>query len=106
MSPFEWVAVALVTIVGSARITRLLTIDKFPPIRWVRDKYEEWTDGNDWQLIAFCAYCMSYWPTLAVILTGYHWHWHPIWWIVVGSFAASYPAAILVVLDPDPENEN
>ena len=45
MNTFDWIAVAVVTVLSSARLTRLATFDSFPPVRWLRDKYGEWTDG-------------------------------------------------------------
>lgn len=110
MSTFQWVAIALITITSASRLTRLATYDKFPPVRWLRDKFADWTDTTprrrSWQLIAFCAYCFSYWPTLAIILTGYYSHWHDAWWIVNGSLGASYLAAILMIHDGEPEDED
>lgn len=98
---FYWIAVAAVTVVSSARITRLLTYDQFPPIAWLRDKYGEWTSGSDWQLLGFCAYCMSFWVTLAVVLAGWFSGFHEIWWLVNSAFAGSYLAAIFMVNDSD-----
>lgn len=110
MNTFEWIAVAVVTITSAARLTRLGTYDLFPPVKWLRDKFISWSDKTErrrgWQLIAFCAYCFSYWPTLAIVLSGYYSHWHDIWWIFNGSLGASYLAAILVIRDAEPEDEN
>ena len=103
---FFWTAVAVVSVVSASRITRLLTYDKFPPIRWARDKYADLTDGSDWQLLAFCPYCMSFWVTITVVLTGWGSGWHEIWWIVNGSLGASYLAAILMVHDGEDEDED
>lgn len=101
MSTFEWVAVAIVTILSSARLTRLLTIDKFPPIKWVRDKYEARTDGSDWQLLTMCGYCMSFWTTLAVVLWGWLSGFHEAWWVVNSILAAAYAAAVFMAHDGD-----
>lgn len=101
MSAFEWVAVALVVITSSARLTRLLTYDHFPPIEWLRNKYADATDGSTWQLLAYCAYCMSFWATLVVLLSGYYSNWDEVWWLVNGILGASYLAAILMINDGD-----
>lgn len=98
---FFWVAVAAVTITSSARLARLLTIDKFPPIKWVRDKYEAATDGSNWQLLTMCGYCMSVWTTTGVALWGYFTGWNVYWWIINGILGAAYLAAILVRFDGD-----
>lgn len=106
MDAFFWIAVAAIVITSSSRITRLLTYDKFPPIQWLRHKYEDATDGSGWQLLAFCPYCASFWVTLAVVLSGYYSDWHTAWWIVNGVFGGSYLAAILMVHDGDDGDED
>lgn len=109
---FYWVAVALTTIVSAARLTRLATVDKFPPVKAVRDWYENKTDGSDWQWLTLCGYCFSFWATLVIV--GWGWlagvygnspfyssdslsaTW---WWMFNGLFAASYLAAIVMAND-------
>jgi hypothetical protein len=110
MSTFQWIAVAAVIVISSARLSRVGVFDGFPPVKWVRDKVFDWTDKTDrrrgWQAITWCAYCFSFWPTLVVILSGYYSNWHPAWWIVNGSLAASYLAAIFVILDREPFDDD
>lgn len=108
---FYWVAVALVTIVSASRLTRLATFDSFPPVKWMRDKYADATDGGGWQLLAFCPYCAGFWITGLVVLWGYlsgvyvdrpvHDTAYSVWWAVNAVLAASYLAAILMVHDGD-----
>lgn len=121
MNEFHLIAAAVVTVLSAARLTRLLTIDEFPPIAYFRDIYEKHTEGNRWQALSYCAYCMSPWMTALVVLFGWLCGvygtdpFHSIgsgghdpssgdataWWIINGIFAASYPAAILVRKDGD-----
>jgi hypothetical protein len=105
LSNFQWVAVAIITILSAARVTRLLTFDTFPPIKWVRDEFIEWTDKTpmrrSWQLLAYCGYCMSFWVTVAIVLWGYYSHWNTVWLLVNAVFGASYVAAIIMVHDGD-----
>lgn len=108
---FYWVAVVLTTIVSASRLTRLATFDEFPPVRWLRNKYAEATDGGGWQLLAFCPYCAGFWITGLVVLWGYfsgvyvgapdHDLGYAVWWALNGVLAASYLAAILMVHDGD-----
>lgn len=98
---FYWIAVAIVAITSSARITRLVTVDKFPPIQWIRHKYEDATDGTDWVWLVLCGYCFSFWATLGVVAAGYFSDWHEVWWFVNGVLGASYLAAILMAIDAD-----
>lgn len=120
MSPFHWIAAAIVIVFSSARLTRLATYDLFPPVKWFRDEYIEWTDKTDrrrpWQLLAFCGYCASFWITGAVVawadLSGVFdgkpvadWM-TPLWWIANGTLAASYVAAIVMAYDGDPGDDH
>lgn len=109
---FYWVAVALTTIVSAARLTRLATVDKFPPVKAVRDWYENKTDGSDWQWLTLCGYCFSFWATLVIVVSGLlcgvydpavpAWGTDNLfagWWIFNGTFAASYLAAVFMAND-------
>ena len=101
MTDFEWIAVAVVTVLSAARLTRLATFDAFPPVEWLRDKYADATDGTKWQILAYCPWCASFWITAAVVLSGYFSEFHLIWWLVNTIFAASYVAAMVMVRDGD-----
>lgn len=103
-SEFYWVAVALVTVTSAARLTRLATVDKFPPVVWVRDRYAALTDRPrlvGWQLLMFCGYCFSFWVTLGVGLWGWLAEWNEAWWLANGVLGGSYLAAILMAHDGD-----
>jgi hypothetical protein len=113
---FYWLAVALTTIVSVSRLTRLATWDEFPPVKWMRDKYADATDGGGWQILAFCGYCASFWIAGLVVAWGW---WagvydpvsgnhlsEQVWWAVNGVLAASYLAAILMAHDGDDGDED
>lgn len=115
-----WIAVAIITVVSSARLTRLATYDKFPPTKWLRDKFYDFTDKTErrrqWQILAYCAYCASFWITAIFVIgwgdlagvydftdkfgTAEH-----VWFFLHGSLAASYLAAILMVNDGDKDED-
>lgn len=115
MNEFYWIAVAVVTIVSAARLTRLATVDKFPPAKWVRDHFAEWTDKTprrlQWQLLLFCGYCFSPWATALVVGWGYlagvydgAFDGSPaekVWWLLYGILGASYAAAYVMAYDGD-----
>lgn len=105
MTDFEWVAVALVAITSAARITRLVTHDAFPPAVWVRMKWDDLTTSkgkpSGWNLLLHCAYCFSFWATVAVVAWGYLSDFDTAWWIVNSIFGGSYLAAIVMVHDGD-----
>lgn len=78
--PFGWIFVLMT--LATYRITRLLVVDNFPPILWVREKLtgdeDEGIEPATWvpwwlQYLAGCYWCMSVWvsgfTTLAVTLT-------------------------------------
>lgn len=113
-----WIAVAAVTILSSARLTRLAVYDDFPPVEWVRRKYERATFDTGWALLAKCGFCASFWITLVVVLAGYFSHVYGagdqplgggaprffaflVWWLLNGTLAASYLAASYVARDGD-----
>lgn len=101
MTPFVWVAVAVVSVVSSARITRLVTWDSFPPSIWVRRTWDSVTREGSWSLLMSCPWCLSFWIHGIVVLSGYYSDWHLVWWLVNGIFGGSYIAAMIVVRDGD-----
>lgn len=101
---FYWIAVALVTVVSAARLTRLLTFDKFPPIKYLREKFQEATDTPrlvGWQKISYCPFCLSPWVTAALVGWGYLVDFDTVWFLINGTFAASYLAALIQFHDGD-----
>lgn len=108
---FYWLAVALTTVVSASRLTRLATVDKFPPVKSLRTRYENATDGSDWQWLTMCGYCFSFWATVLIVA----WGWlsgvygfsrsesatvsEQVWWLFNGTFAASYLAAVFMAYD-------
>lgn len=114
---FYWVAVAITIIISSARLTRALVHDAFPPTLWLRTKWGDLMDRSPrtepWANLMFCQWCASFWVTLFVVgaadLCGVFDGagitdsplWSMGWWILFGSLAASYLAAIFVTNDTD-----
>lgn len=114
MSPeFYWIAVVATTILSAARLARLAVIDKFPPVKRVREWYETKTDGSDWQWLTMCAFCMAPWVMIFVLGTGLSAGVYgpspdtfgldnldfTIWWLFNGWLAMSYLAASYVARD-------
>lgn len=90
---------AFVWIVSSARITRLITQDSFPPVVWLRIKWDDKTDGNGWNVLFHCHWCMSFWVTAIIGGWGYLSNLHWTWWIANITLAASYLSAMTVERD-------
>lgn len=92
----------IVWIVSSARVTRLLTQDSFPPVVWFRMKWDDKTDGtrwDGWNVLFHCHWCLSFWVTAAIGAWGYLSNLHWSWWILNAALAASYLAAMTVERD-------
>lgn len=101
MSPFEWVAVAVVASLSAARITRLITWDKFPPSVWLRDKYRGITHDGPWSVLVECGYCFGLWAGGFVLGWGLISEFDRYWWWFNGWLAVGYLAAIIMVFDGD-----
>lgn len=93
------VAAVIVGILSAARLTRLITQDSFPPAAWVRIKWDDLTDGTDWNVLFHCHWCMSFWVTLPIGLWGWLSNLHTSWWVFNGLIGASYVVAMVVERD-------
>lgn len=104
MSIFLTVAAAIVGVLGTARLTRLISQDSFPPSAWFRAKWQKVTRHGEWSVLVTCPYCVSVYlafGNLAWFLIGYNWS-EPLliaWWIVNGALATAYLAAMVVQYD-------
>ena len=98
---FHWLAIAAVVVMSSARITRLVTWDDFPPVVRLRIWWDTLTKDGSWSLLAHCGYCFGLWAAAFVVLTGYFSDWHAIWWVFHGWLSAGYAAAIVMTFDGD-----
>ena len=101
MNEFYWIAVAAVSVLSAARLTRLAIYDKFPPVKWFRDKYIDIFDGTGWAWLAFCPFCMSPWMTALVVLWGWAADFNEPWWLFNSIMAGSYLAATYMLHDGD-----
>jgi hypothetical protein len=104
---FEIIAAVVVGILSVARLTRLLTVDTWPPVVALRDWWDSKTsvveDGEEregpWYALVSCPYCAAPWLTIPIlawaVLSDTHW----TWWLFNGWLAVAYIAAIIVVKD-------
>jgi len=119
---FYVVVTAIIATLATARVTRLLVGDKFPPLMKVRDKFMDWTEKRkgtrDYGLLAICAYCMAFWVALGNLIWAYFAgvlsdvpalyqdsvssDWSvSIWFFVNAAFALAYSSAMTVSRDGD-----
>ncbi len=82
-----------------ARLTRLVTVDSWPPVVWLRIKWDTLTNDGPWSDLVHCPYCAAPWLALPVIgwafLSDLHW----TWWLFNGWLALAYVAAMIVARD-------
>lgn len=102
---FYWIAIAFVTVLSAARLTRLAVADDFPPVKFFRDRIYDFLDRTDrrrqWQIITWCGYCAAFWLTAPVVAWGYLTDWQTAWWLFNGAMGGSYIASLIVVNDKD-----
>lgn len=93
------IALVLVGVVASARLTRLLTQDTYPPAAWLRSWWEGRVGGSGWEDLATCPYCAA--PYIVLLNGGVGWltDWHPVWWAFNIWLAVSYAASMVVIRD-------
>lgn len=101
----EHVLLAAVFVVASARITRLIVADTFPPSVKLRIWYEDHTSGG-WESLVSCPWCFGFWAV--TLNAGLGWAASalngPIWtiWVALnGLLAASYAVSWIVFHDED-----
>ena len=99
MSTFEWIAIAIVASLSSARITRLIVWDSYPPSVWVRMKWDALTNDGPWATLVHCGYCFGPYASAAVLLSGWLSNWHTAWWLVNTWLALGYVAAMIMAYD-------
>lgn len=101
MTPFEYVAAMFVAVVCTARITRLITYDDFPPAVWVRNLWDKATRSSDWSLLFFCGWCMGFWVAVGIVAWGYLSGFSTAWWLWNSTWTVAYLAPILMTHDGD-----
>lgn len=101
MTTTRTIFIALLLVVGSARVARLIGFDTYPPVAWLRSKWDQYTSGSDWNSLVHCGYCSTPYLVAANLAWGYFTDWQSAWWIVNIWLAASYAAAMVVAYDGD-----
>lgn len=98
----EYVLAAVVAVLASARLTRLVIYDVFPPSAWIRDKWDALVpEESKWNPLLGCHYCLAPWVTLVVMGAGWASDLHPAWWFVTSWLGLSYAASVVVSYDGD-----
>lgn len=97
----DWLLVAacVVGVLSTARLTRLVTQDSFPPAAWLRIKWDTLTKDGPWSTLVHCHFCFSPYAGAVVLATAILTELHPWWWIINGWLAGAYVASIIVERD-------
>lgn len=90
---------SVVGVLSTARLTRLLTQDTYPPVAWVRAQWGRITNDGPWYDLVTCPYCAAPYFAAAVLAWGLLTDFQTAWWVVNGWLAASYLAAMIVARD-------
>jgi hypothetical protein len=98
----------LITILSAARLTRLVVNDHWPPIDYVKNRWDAWTDKTPrregWQILLWCPWCLGPWMTALIggwavidwLLDGViDWPW----WLFNGWLAVAYLVSMVVFHD-------
>lgn len=92
---FYNLAAILVGILASARLTRLLVRDTWPPSVWVRLKWAEITKDGEWSDLVECPWCAAPWIVGVNMVLALVTDLHPAWWIFNGWMAASLVVSLV-----------
>jgi hypothetical protein len=96
-----WAVAALVGIVASARFTRLIVADSFPPVVALRMWWAGRFGDDRWGLLLTCPWCFAPYAIAVDMAAALLTDLHPAWWVINGWLAASYAASWIVFHDED-----
>jgi hypothetical protein len=94
-----WIVAFVVGSLSAGRITRLFTADDFPPIVWLRIKWDDKTDESGWNKLFHCHWCFSMWVVVPIGLWAWLSNLHTSWWVFNAIMAAAYVAPMIVERD-------
>lgn len=100
-----WAALlaGIVAIIGAGRLTRLLTTDSWPPVVWLRIRWETLTHDGPWSHLVRCLWCVGPWAFLLALGTftlSFYAVWAGwVWWLFWGWLAGAYLTSQYVYFD-------
>jgi len=98
---FVMVVTGVFGVLASARLTRLIVADSYPPAAWLRSKWDALTHDGSWSELVHCGWCASPYVSAAVFAPGYFLSWPHWWYLVTGFIAASWLVGWVVFHDED-----
>ena len=97
--PLVVAAAFVLGVLGTARATRLVVDDTYPPMAWLRDRWRRLVNDGPWAELVDCAFCAAPYIAAVNLAAALLSDLHPAWWIVNGWLAAAYSASMIVVRD-------
>lgn len=94
-----WIVAFVVGTLSAGRITRLIVHDDFPPVVWLRIKWDDKTDGSGWNKLLHCHWCFSMWAAAPIGIWAWLSNLHTSWWVFNAIMAAAYVAPMIVERD-------
>jgi hypothetical protein len=91
----EYLTAFLLTVGASARMTRLIVQDAYPPVAWMRQWWYAHIPAR-WAMLVTCAHCAAPWVTLVVGGVGYGLGFPTAWWLATAWLTASWLAGMLL----------
>lgn len=89
----------LVGTVATARLTRLIVHDTYPPAAWLRDRWRALVRNGEWSNLVDCHWCAAPYVAAVVLAAALLSDLAAWWWIIAGWLAGSYAAAYIVEHD-------
>jgi hypothetical protein len=104
MNALTVLGAVIALVFASARLTRVIVFDDYPPSRWVRNKWDQYTATSGWNELFHCPYCMGVWVALplVVLAAGLTLGWGifgtlvGLFWLVCAWLAVAYLSGIIV----------
>lgn len=104
MNTLTIIGAAVVLIFAVARVIRLITFDSFPPVQYLRDRWDLKTNESGWNELFHCGFCAGFWVSLvmtpiavgSVLGWGVFASFTGLLWVFLGVLAVGYIAAIIV----------
>lgn len=103
MNNAEIIAAVIVGVLSVARTARLVVWDEYPPMVWLRTKWDNTFGEEGWGKLIHCQFCAT--PYMAAGMALWFWlayghgGWEDAWWVINGIWGLSYLSAILVSYD-------
>jgi hypothetical protein len=109
MAWWQAILAVIVGVVGAARLTRVITIDDYPPTIAIRIWWDTVTRDGAWSKLVHCPWCMGPWITLGALVSFVVSFQHPVlgwaWWLFWGWLALSYWTSQYVYFDQGKDSE-